>query len=466
MKQSSVGTSSLVPLETTAIDAITEVEASVLLKFAALFSREVFLSDTVLGDHHLFLDSYVGKHGNRELYELVAGMVREGILRALFRDKVVIRGRVLVDSDPTLREIYMGWLKRDKEEWDGKAGITTAGRIQDGRLRLEYYEQTHALLKNHGAIVSYDPDVTKRTFREIVRSQIDTNGSTLSRAVEKLPTEIKHRYYECIQDPWFTFAEVWRLTKPEDGDDIEAAGIASESLMLHAYCNQFCLAGAARAMQSVTAENRPQLSDFNLELQGRKRPLRSVVARLSPPSNLEELLESADIVLDSDDIALIGQLSLEEILQLREMGQDFLNFSSCDEFYRSSAPGTDPYQSWIDLERLRKRYISVFERYVRQIAHVLDRKNNGIRRKNRWAVFVETKPVLRETSENYLKTITQLILDDVVSHLPLGKTASALGRAGLTQMTTWIAQIPSTTERNFDALVPPREWRRRGIIKL
>ena len=95
-------------------------------------------------------------------------------------------------------------------------------------------------------------------------------------AVEKLPPDFKERYYKAINDPWFTYAEVWRLIKPSDGQDILAAGYVGDSLTLHAHCNQFCLASVVKAKQSTTAKDTQLLSTFNLELRGQKRPYKEV----------------------------------------------------------------------------------------------------------------------------------------------------------------------------------------------
>ena len=252
------------------------MEAITLLKFAALFSNQIYLSDTVIADHHLFVESYAGIRGSAELYELMCSLIREGILKALYRDKVVVRGEVVVDSDPTLRDIYLGWQRRDRDEWNSAPGFTTANKISDARLRLDYYEQTDQLLRNRGAVLHYNPDENKKAFRDLVRNQIDTSGSSLALAVEKLPPDFKERYYKAINDPWFTYAEVWRLIKPSDGQDILAAGYVGDSLTLHAHCNQFCLASVVKAKQSTTAKDTQLLSTFNLELRGQKRPYKEV----------------------------------------------------------------------------------------------------------------------------------------------------------------------------------------------
>src|SRR5271155_825707 len=154
---------SLIPLETTSANLTDENSAVALINFGALFHEKVYLTDTVLGDHKLLIESSSSTN-SASLYNTVTEMVNAGILVALYRDKVVIRGSTLASGEPTLRDIYEGWQQRDRKEWKNKPGITTPGL--DPQLRFTYYRAVHNALSEHNAIVRYDPDTTKALFRQ------------------------------------------------------------------------------------------------------------------------------------------------------------------------------------------------------------------------------------------------------------------------------------------------------------
>ena len=320
----------------------------------------------------------------------------------------------------------------------------------------------------------------KQAFRDRVRTQSDTTGSTVSNSVASFPDELRRSYQKVIEDEWFTYAEIWRLLRPLN-DDTSTARLVDSPLILYAHLNQFCLAQTAHADQSTSSPNASILAAFSAELQRGKSAWGEIPTTLAPPPKLEELLEQADITLSCSDIDLISQLRFEEIIALRERGKDFLDFPGKPEKSSSilsllkrpfaTEPSEDPQiQHWIDLDNMRAKYIKVFDTYIRNIADTIDRKSTkGDFRKNEVSVFIEKNLTLMKIRRDFGQLAT-ILLSHIISSVPGGSVASQLlkpsAEQGIKQITAFLLQTSSDARRTLGALVPPREWKKPGTIKI
>jgi len=438
--------SHLADFETTTSHLLRPQEARALLNFAALFHEVIYLTDTALGDHKLIINSFQ-QEGHSGLFFHVKRFIEEGILRVLCRDKVVVQDKVLVSSNPTIREIFEGWQYRDKVMWGGEIGFTT---VVGDQVRLAYLREVDDLLLRFDAIHRYNPDVPKASFRDIVREQLNSEEPTmLSESVAQLPTELQREYFNATKDPWFTNAELWRVLK--------AAPFANESIILHAHINQLCFADITGAGQSGHDRSARSLASFNLELQRRQPLALAVDATLAPPKNLQELLESAPVQLRSPGVEMFDQLSVERVVALRRRAKPIFELAH----RRIQRPH--------ELEDLRRAYLGALEKYWGYIIETFEAMHpEKLVRPSRLGLFVERElPTLGWLYQKFGKSVFAVLLRLGLTSAPPPVSAPT----GLVVDATHQLGVILLHERNADdkqlrGEVPPREWYPRGILGL
>jgi hypothetical protein len=348
--------SHLADFETTTSELLTPSQAMAIMNFAALFHEVIYITDTAVGDHRLIMDSWF-RDRNDGLYAQITGFAKAGILKALFRDKVVVRGQLLTSSEPTLLDIGKGWNHRDTVEGRG-SGFTVP--IIAPQQRFKYFEDVYRDFLDWKAIERYDPDVSRVAFRNTVLEQLGRNDpSTLPAVISQLPEEVRLAYRTATSDRWFTNADLWRIFKGvrEKGDDKERA-LAQTAIILHGHINQQCFADLVSAGQSTY--ERGGIASFNMELRRKQPHERGIDATLYVPKNLEGLLERAAAHLPEMTIEVFAKLSVDEVVDLRMRAQRL--------FRIAKAPRSD------DPEAQRSDYIRAFEDYWLSIYAALERK--------------------------------------------------------------------------------------------
>jgi hypothetical protein len=380
--------SHLADFETTTSRFLQAPEALAILNFAALFHEEVFLTDTALGDNQLIIDSFFKDKSRPGLFSQISGFARSGILRFLYRNKVVVRDKLLY-TNPTIREIYEGWLSRDKLHWAGEKGFTSI--VPEQYDRLAYYRELEQLSDFRSDIIHpYDPDIPKESFRRKVREQLG-GASMLSESLSRLPSGLHRKYIKATQDPWFTNAELWRvLRQVPDG---------IESIILHAHVNQQCFADITGAGQSEHDRTAKSLASFNLELQHNKPFATELDATLDPPKNLEDLLGRARVQL-APAVEMFSQLSVEQVVRMRRRA------SSIFELARKCIRTPE------ELIGLRDNYLKAITRYWDYIVSELEVMNPAkMIQPRRAGLFLEENlPPLSWISKTFGKSIVTMLL--------------------------------------------------------
>jgi hypothetical protein len=442
---------SLIPLETTSANLTDETSAVTLVNFAALFHERIYLTDTVLGDHRLLIESSASTN-SAGLYNTVSGMIKAGILIALYRDRVVLRGSTLTASEPTLHDIYEGWQQRDRKEWKNKSGITTFG--VDPQLRFRYYKAVHNILVDQKAIARYNPDVTKELFRQGVRNHLGRNQGILQSRVAQLPRNVRRVYESALDDDWFTYAEVWRALKPylEDPKTFE---VADNLIVLHAHLNQQGMADVVGAGQSLESDGRSPIAAFHRELMESSRDLQTVEASLDPPENLRELLDQALVTLEAPAIRLIAQFSVEEIVSLRKHAKEL--FALTNRSLVGNVPG--------ETDTLRRDYVKELGKYWEYIIETMERKSPKTLKKYPMTIWMEEHaPAVHRAFADYGKPVETMLLR-------LGKMpgASLVGGTVIQAVQDLSAVVfQEKTDLNLDlrAALPPKQWVPQGILGL
>ena len=435
--------SHLADFETTTSHLLRPGQARALLNFAALFHEVIYLTDTALGDSQLIIDSF-RQETSRGLFHQISRLIQEGILHVLCRDKIVVRGKVLVPHDPTIREIFEGWQYRDRVEWGGEPGYTAT--VED-RVRLSYFREVDQLLSHRNAIHRYNPDIPKSAFRNRIREHLGRDA-TLSKSLARLPAGLRRKYLKATQDQWFTNAELWRVLKRTDSAD--------EAIILHAHINQQCYADLTESGQSAHDRSVISLASFNLELQHRHPLALEVDATLAPPKNLEELLDSAPVKLRSPGIEMFERLPIEKVIALRRRAKPM--FDLARRVVRTPQ----------ELEDLRRQHLRALEGYWGYICQTFEEMfPEKLLQPSRLALFLEREvPPLNWLYQKFGKSIFAMLLRLVIPGASGLSASSGLLSDAVHSLGVLFVQERSDEDLTLRHTVPPMQWRPRGILGL
>jgi hypothetical protein len=331
-----------------------------VLNFSALWHEVVYLNDIAIGDNPHLIRSFLDPSQSR-LYVAVAEYIRSGVLRCHFRDKVAIRGRVLVDAEPSLTEIYRGWVR------DGPQERFSSQIFGDDRER--YNRVMDELFKNFpDAVVRYDPNSTKPAFRSHVRRLIDDSGSDLRRLIDELPKQTRREYIKVCGGRYFTNADLWRLVKGIKG--------TKELIVAHGHINQQCCANSVHAGMTGAELSRLGLSRFNWNINvGQEFNL-----PMEAPKSFGEIAERAEFTLSAPALELLGLLTPDQVLHLREEAKRTI-FKTAAEGPGALGIAQAP-QDYLQLKTLmgysgiaeyQKRYAKVLADYWRHVCAFLEK---------------------------------------------------------------------------------------------
>ena len=429
--------------ETTTSDLLSEDEAIALLNFAALFHEVVFIPDTALGDHRLLIDSY-SQTRHSGLYSHVRKLIEARVVKALVRQKVVIRDEVIVERDPMISDLYDAWKLRDLREHKGEPGFTTLTPTEQSRKA--YNTAMDRLLLKQEAVVRYDPDDAKTAFRERIRRMIDSPISTLARVMTQVESTLRKDYQRALLNPYFTNADLWRVLK-RDPDNLEA-------IVLHGQVNQQCFADLARSGQCGRDHQLVGVpaASFNLEIRGQDTTADLAVA-VDPPKNLEDLLRRAKVVLDSVSVEMIGSLSAETVLDLRENARPL---------FKLAKARPKPHE----VEALREKYLKAVAAYWKGVMVRLQELHpDKMTKKRRLAIFVENEaPPLAWLHRNFWRAGTPILLRLWLEPLAAGLVTGGLRLAD--KLGVVLFQERSEAAQRLASAMPPPGWFQRGLYGL
>jgi hypothetical protein len=429
--------SHLSDFETTTSDLLRPEEARAMLNFAALFHETLYLTDTAIGDHELIIKSF--KEGHHGLFFQIRRLGEEGILRVLYRDKVVVRGKELESGKLIpIRKIFEGWRHRDKVEWGGDTGFTTV--VPDNE-RFAYYREVEEWLSRYDIVTPYNPDLPKNAFREAIRGQLGTSPSTLLQTVTGLPSEIQDKYFKATEDPWFTNAELWRHLR-----EVKELPPAREAIILQAHINQQCYADLTNAGQATHDRGAQSLASYNLELK-RHRPLgMEAESTITPPENLADLLKDAPVQLYSPGLQMFEELSPEEIVTIRRHARPLFELA-----HRAVATEED-------LKKLHQGYLKELGKYWNFIVDRFeDKHRDKMLHRTPVGLFVEKElgtlgPLYDKYGTDVLPLVLRFVLH-VASPL-VGPALKGLNRIGYIFL---YGRTPGN--ERLRSQLPPLEWR-------
>ena len=333
-----------------------------ILNFSALWHEVVYMNDIALGDNPHLIRSFLDP-ARRTLYSTVVEFIRGGVLRCHLRDKIAIKGEVPVRSDGTLTQIFDQWWK------DGPPERFITQRFGSDRRRYnQVFDDWFRQFPN--AVVPYDPDLVKPRFRDTIRKLAQDSDSALRQLLGKLPAEIESAYRTvCEKNEYFTNADLWRLYKGLPGSE--------ELVVAHGHINQQCCAELVHAGTTGTRMSTLELERFDWKIHvGTEFNL-----PIDPPKTFDEVTERADFVLKAPSLEILGLLTPQQVMQLRETAKKTIfrvAYQASTDLAIEKIPrdfnDLPTLMQQFPIEEFRRKYESALKDYWLHICDFLERE--------------------------------------------------------------------------------------------
>jgi hypothetical protein len=335
-----------------------------VLNFSALWHEVVYLNDIAIGDNPHLIKSFLDP-AKSQLYTSVVEFLRAGILRCHLRDKVAIKGSVLVESEPSLTDIFQGW-------WvDGPKGRFTAQVFGEDRDRYNrvFDEWFKRFPKS---VVRYNPDKVKPMFREHVKKALEESGSDLLRLLSRLPNDVQNEYRAvCENNPYFTNADLWRLVRSSNDSE--------EIIVAHGHINQQCCANLVHSgMTGAERERGLELQQFNWNLHVGKQLDVSIQA----PKSFDDALDRADFVLSAPALEILGMLKPNQVLHLRDkayktvfkVARDGPNDIGMRELRKEDLANLPTLMEYLQIDKFSRKWLSALRDYWQYVCEFIEKE--------------------------------------------------------------------------------------------
>lgn len=333
-----------------------------ILNFSALWHEKVYLNDVAVGDNPHLIRSFLDP-ARRQLYLAVVEFIRNDILRCHLRDKVVVRGTTVGRSDPFLGEIFDQW-------WTDGPRERFITQIFDSP-RHEYNRAVDDWLKQYpNAVERYDPDKVKPQFRNTIRELVNKTDSGLRRLLKELPPGIESAYLKvCEGNEYFTNADLWRLYKGLPG--------SQDLVVAHGHINQQCCADLVHAGATGTRMSDLELQRFDWNIHvGAEFDI-----GIAPPKTFDEVKERADFVLSAPAVEILGLLTPNQVMLLREKAQNTIFRVAREaptdlgiEKIPTDLAELPTFMQQLPIEKFRKKYENALKEYWLHVCHFLERE--------------------------------------------------------------------------------------------
>jgi len=349
--------------ESTIQDYVTDERQLVgILNFSALWHEVVYLNDIALGDNPHLIRSFLDP-GRHSLYLAVTEFIRGGILRCHLRDKIAIKGSSPVKSDGSLAQVYDQWWK------DGPPDRFITQIFHDDRHRFNQAIDSY-LKQFPKSVVPYDPDVVKPRFRNTIRGLLQDTDSGLRQLLRKLPPEIERKYRSiCDTNEYFTNADLWRLYKGISGSE--------ELVVAHGHINQLSSADLVHAGTTGTRISTLALDRFDWKIHVGT----DFGSQINPPKTIDEVMECAEFVLKAPSLELLGLLTPQQVMKLREKAEKtiFRTANEAPKYLGIQKIPTDlnvlpSFVQQLPIETFRRKYESAMKDYWLHICAFLEQE--------------------------------------------------------------------------------------------
>lgn len=277
-------------LEPTSAASFTPLQIRGLITLAALFNDTVHISDTQLGDNpHL-----LAEHFRRDSHGLLAHLrqlAENRSLRVLLRDSFYLSDRDRTIECESFADVYTAWIEQ------AMPGAWVVPIQNDDRL--SYYRQWDKIIESANIAERYSYPRLKRDFMVRVRE-----ANIISRLPpEQVPESLHHDYKLLLSRDWFSYSDIYSLLNRHA---IEGRDYLAQT---HGIYDAVCYADLCTA-DLVSSQIDPHTA---LGHRGD-----SVVGLRSSLDDASDYLLAK---LDLPGLSLLSQLSVDDILAIRERGR-------------------------------------------------------------------------------------------------------------------------------------------------
>jgi hypothetical protein len=238
----------------------------------------------------------------------------------------------------------------------------------------------------------------------------------------------------CANDPYFTNADLYNLVRDVEG--------AKDLIIAHGHINQQCYADSILSGMTGSDLSKLQLAKFNLNMNVGS----AYDVPVNLPASLDEVYAQAAVILKAPTIELLGLLTPEQVLQLREKAK-----KTIFRVLRTE-------EGEISLEKFRIIYLNAITKYWNHVCEFLEKEYpKHAKTKTRLGIFFsEMLPSIPSSIFKDVIYITILTAVNVFMPFvtPLYYALKALGYHVLLEDTDAMKEMREK--------LPPQVWRVKG----
>jgi hypothetical protein len=407
-----------------------------LLILGALFNRIIYTHDTQLLDNPHLLHAYqIRKDKIHSLYNHVATLIDNNVLRVAVRDTTYLPASDRQIPCDTLADVYNSWLIQDmKDAW-----VTPADKDREA-----YITDLEHLVNNKNFIrypyMDIKGDFMKRTRESLYAGERSPHFHNY----QSLPNSVRQRYDSLISRDWFSHSDVFDLlTKSKlqlEHPFVQAHGLFDEAA--YASWNQSRLLGcdskswsAERAFTAKVEVPEPYRANFHVKLE-----------------------DYAARTIDSDGISLLSTLKPEELIELRTYGEEMFNLT---DFLNESI-------SLQNISELQENYLNSVSKYWDTICRYLRKSRAPLTQEpTKIGIFIGDQfPNTAKLIGNVASFSVNLGIDLLGLPFPIIRNLDDISREELVNKLSFrfVFYSDNRALKNLRKAMPDRNWLAREML--
>lgn len=292
--------------EPTWAKSIPEIQLLGLIKLSCLLTKTVYLSDVHLGDNMNFYNSFL-KNESIGLYHQVMELMNNGIVKIALRNSTFRPNSKLQDYEcDNFSDVYNSWLSTDKiDAWINK---------EIGEQRKKYFQSLDKIKAKN--LIRYNYKEIKTSFIELVRTSSYTEKLPwFLNKLEEMKKGNRNEYDAILKRDWFSLSDIYTFFQSHGYSN------SHELMLYHGLINE--IAYNNNFQTQLIGMNRDEKPVENIFWSEQQDNQQLDVIDKKESSMLSMIIENADDILDAPSLSILGLLSPDEIVQLREMGRQY-----------------------------------------------------------------------------------------------------------------------------------------------
>jgi hypothetical protein len=399
-----------------------------LLIFGALFNRRLYVHDTQLADNSLLLNEYEMRHDNLDnLYGLLAALMEGGVVVTALRHSTFFpkTGEVVRCQD--LSDLLSTWKRRDPSA----AWVTPPA--QGNRAQL--LGDLDRILSAGAPLVRYDYLRIKKDFMSQVHDAAASPDGQLRRMLSKLPIIVRNDYESILNRDWFSHSDTFGVLR------LAGVPLAHPLIQMHGMFDEAAYARWHRA----------RLLGCDWSNEGGLQPeqmLGNDAGLIG--ENLEDFTKVASGIVEGPGVELLGTLTSEEILGLREKATELFQLQELVQYRGDQSQDLD--------EGIADASVAYWEEICSYLRRSRPRLALG---RTKVGIFLRRKlPRLSQFAERMVRTGLTTLAEVSIENLPVLKNLDSRKRAKVTRLISleFVFFTDGDRLRALKRSFPSRSW--------